>query len=127
MELINDIFADALVIFRDNAEFLVVVEGSGEVVDHETVNPSTDEADDDHTEVIDEEGRAADNGAGNGDGGTDVEVEELVDNLGQDVETTSGSVDALSSSTKQQRSSQGSPMTEGEWVVMFSTAMLLQG
>ncbi len=94
MQLVDDVLADALVVLGDDAEALVVVEGSGEVVDHETIDPGADEADDDHAEVIDEECSAADDGAGHGNRGSDVEVEILVDNLGQDVEATGGGVDA---------------------------------
>ncbi len=94
VEFLDDVFADALIVFGDDAEALVVVEGGGEVVDHEAVDPGADEADDDHAEGVDSEGGAADDGAGHRDGGTDVEVQVFVDNLGQDVESTSGSVDA---------------------------------
>ncbi len=94
VELVDDVLADALVLLGDDAEALVVVEGGGEVVDHEAVDPGADEADDDHAEVVDEEGGAADDGTGDGDGGSDVEVEELVDDLGQDVEAAGGGVDA---------------------------------
>ena len=67
MQFIDDVVADAVVIFRHDADALAVVEGGGEVVDHQAVNPGADETDGHHAEVVDEEGRTADDGTCHGD------------------------------------------------------------
>lgn len=92
----DDVLANAFIVFGDDAEPFVVVEGGGEVVDDKSVNPGADETDDDHSELVvgDEEGGAADDGACDGDGGTNIEMEEFVDYFGEDIEATRGGVDA---------------------------------
>ena len=71
----------------------MVVEGGSKVVDDKTINPGADKADDNHTEIVDEESGAADDGAGNGYGGSNVEMEEFVDNFSQDIKATRRGID----------------------------------
>ena len=94
MEVVDDVTADTVVVLRHDAHTFAVVERSCEIVDHKTVDPSADKADDNHTERIDEESGAADDGTGDADGSTDIEVEILVHNLGQNVQSAGRSVDA---------------------------------
>ena len=113
VQLVDDIAADAVVFLRNDTDAFAVVERGGEVVDHETVNPGADKTDDYHAEVVDEECGAADNGTGDGDRGADVEVEVLVDYLGEDVQSAGGGVDAehkgLRSTQKQDEAAEVEP------------------
>ena len=94
MQLVDDVLAYALVVFRHYVEALVVVQRGCEVVDHQAVDPGADEADDDHTEGVDGESGAADDGTGNAHRGSDVEVQVLVHYFGQDIQTARRGVDA---------------------------------
>ena len=87
-EGVQDIPADLLVILADYADALALVESVGEIVDRYAVDPGADKADDDHAERIDGKCGAADQGSCDGDGCTYVEVQILVDYLGEDVEAS---------------------------------------
>ena len=77
----------------DDADALALVERIGEIIDGDAVDPGADQADDDHAERVDGEGRAADQGAGDRNGGADVEMKVFVDDLGEDVQPARGSID----------------------------------
>ena len=94
MQLVDDVAAYAVIVFRHDAHSLAVVQRGGEVIDHQSVDPGADKSDDHHAEGVDEECRAADDGTGDAHRGPNVEVQILVHNLGQNVETAGGGVDA---------------------------------
>ena len=73
-------------VVADDADPLALVECVGEVVDGDAVDPGADQADNHHPERIDGEGRAADQGTGDRNGGADVEMKVFVDDLGEDVQ-----------------------------------------
>ena len=84
--------AEFLVIVRDYADALLAVERGGEVVHRKTIDPCADKADHDQLEGIDGESGKADDGAGDGHGHTDIEMQILVQYLGKDVQTAGGCV-----------------------------------
>ena len=83
-QVIDDVIPDTLMFFGDDADSLAEVEAGGEVVDHHSVDPCANKADDDHAERMDGKCRAADHGTGDGDGHSDIEMEVLVP---QDIES----------------------------------------
>lgn len=80
-KLVDDEAADLLVVMRDDADPLALVQAGREIVHDKAVDPCADEADDHHPERIDGESCAADDSARHGHGRPDVEVKVLVDNL----------------------------------------------
>ena len=93
MELFNDMPADQLMILGNDADAFLAVEAGREVVDGQAVDPGTDQTENDQMERVDGESGAADDGAGHGDGSTDIEMEILVDDLRENVQTARGGVD----------------------------------
>jgi len=93
IEIVDDVTADAVVVFRDDAHTLSLVEVGREHIHHHAIDPCGNEADDHHLEGIDEESREADDGTRHAHRLAHVEVQVFVDDFGQDVETASGSVD----------------------------------
>ena len=93
LKIVDDETAQTVILLGDDADALLVVEGSGEVVDHKAVDPSADKADDHHAEGVDGKGGAADDSASDGDRGANVKMEVFVDDFGQDVEAAGGGVD----------------------------------
>ena len=91
---VHDVGADLLALVRDDADAFAPVHAGHEVIQGEAVHPGAHEADDDHPERIDGEGRAADDGPGDGHGNADVEVQVLVHDLRKDVQSAGGGVDA---------------------------------
>ena len=94
MQFVNNITADAVVLLRHDAHPLAVVERGSEIVHHQAVNPCADKSDDHHTEIVDEESRAADNSTSNAHRRANVEMQILVYNLGQNVQSARRGVDA---------------------------------
>ena len=93
LQLFDDVFAKALMLRGDDAHAFAAVQTGGEIVQRKAVDPGANEADDHHPERVHRKGRAADEGAGYRYGGADVEVQILVDDLGQDVQAAGGGVD----------------------------------
>ena len=92
-QFVNDIAADTVIIFGNNADSLLVVETRREIIDHQTVNPGADETDNHHIERVDGKGRAANDGACHRHRSPDVKMQILIDNFGQNIKTASGSID----------------------------------
>ena len=93
-DLVDDVVPDHLMVVRDDADAFAPAQARHEVVHDQAVDPGADQADDDQPEGIDGERRAADDDAGDGHGQADVEMEVLVDDLRQDVQSSRGGVDA---------------------------------
>ena len=93
VEVVDDVATDAVIVLGDDAHTLALVEVGGEHVHYHAVDPSGDKADDDHLEGVDGESREADDGTRHAHRLTHVEVQVLVDDLGQDVKAARGGVD----------------------------------
>ena len=93
-EFLHDILAYPFGFFRDDADTLALIKRGCEIIDSEAVDPRTDDTDDYHTEIIDEESRAADDHTADGNRRTDIEMEVFIDDLTEDVQATGRSVDA---------------------------------
>ena len=92
-QFVDDVTADAVVIFGDDAHTLLVVEARGEIVHHQTVDPSANKTDNHHVEGVNGEGGAADDGTRHRNGRAYIKMQVFVDNLGQDVQTSCRGVD----------------------------------
>ena len=78
----------------DDADALAPAQARHEVVHDEAVHPRADQADDHEAEGVDGEGRAADDHPGDRHRQADVEVQVLVDDLREDVQSARRGVDA---------------------------------
>ena len=93
-ERVHDKLADPFGFIRDDTYPFASVKGGGEVIDRQAVDPCTDDTDDNHAEVIDEERGTADDDTTDCDGSTDIEVQVLINDLTNDVESSGRSIDA---------------------------------
>lgn len=93
LESFHDVSTYFFIAVGDDADALPLVHAGHEVVEREAVHPGADQAEDHHPEGVDGEGAAADEGAGDGHGYADVEVQVLVHDLREDVQSAGGGVD----------------------------------
>ena len=66
-QIIDDISSYLLMLRADDTYAFALAERGGKVVNHEAIDPRTDQSDHYHSEVVDHECRAADNSTANGD------------------------------------------------------------
>ena len=78
----------------DDADTLAPAQARHEIVHDDAVDPRADQADDHQAERVHEEGRAADDHARDRHRQPDVEMQVLVDDLGEDVQAARRGVDA---------------------------------
>ena len=80
-EVLHNIFTYALGFRGHDAHALATVKRSGEIVDRQTVDPRTDNTDDHHAEVVDQERSTADDDTADSYRRTDIEMQVFVDDL----------------------------------------------
>ena len=62
MEFVDDVMANAIVVFRNNANTLALVQVGREHIHHQAIDPCGNKADDNHLEGVDGESRKTDDG-----------------------------------------------------------------
>src|SRR3712207_5545586 len=93
-ELGGDESLQFLIVFRDDVHTCALVDVGHEVVEDEAIEPCSYQTDDDKLHRIDEEGRTADGSPCHCYRRTEVDVQVLVADFGQNVESSRRSVDA---------------------------------
>ena len=86
-EVVDDIFADTFVLAADYTYAFALGDRCCEVVDHQTVDSRTDKSDNHHSEIVDHERRAADECPTDSDRRAYIEMQVLVDDLCQYIQS----------------------------------------
>ena len=78
----------------NDADTFAFIERGGEIIDGKSVNPGTDDTNNDHTEVIDKERSTANHDATDRDRCADIEMKIFIKDLTDDIESAGRGIDA---------------------------------
>ena len=93
-EGIHDVLADTIGFVGDDVDAFAFIERGSEIVNCQAVDPGSDDTDDDHAEIVDEERGAADDDTSDSNRCADIEMEVLVHDLTQYIQSSGGGIDA---------------------------------
>ena len=93
VQLLNNVLAQNLVAGGNDTNPLAFVYAGSKIIHYYSVYPGSYKTHYNHTEGIDGKCRAADDCSGNGYGCADVKMQVFVYYLGQDIQTSGGSID----------------------------------
>ena len=93
-EVINNKSSYSLIFIRNDTNAFTLIERGSKVIDCQSVDPCTDNTDDHHAEVVDEESRAADHDTSDSHGCADIEMQVFIHDLAENVQAACRSVDA---------------------------------